>query len=642
MDFQLEPGTSNSWVTGYAGTALALAAADRRLPAPIRRRAARAADRAADWLIGHVDADGAWGYRTQLRGDLDSTAWALRLSALRRRPIGESSWAFVDDHHSPIGYHTYRSAEQSGSWAAPSPDVAAAALLALHAAGRLTPARLAEFRDTLPDEPRTEGWSSQWWADRGYPTAIVAALFAATGGQRWIRDLQPDENPGTAWDLATTLWILAARRADPRELREARRRLIADQPVTGGWLGSARLVVPSARGSGTSESSTDARGVFTTATAIQALLAGQLSFAGPTSGRAVRGGAARRTHRDDWADGWVAAMAAAVPGLDAAAAARAFARLTRTSLRAPSPWPSSQLSSLAAGTPLEFSAGAAPALRLTTEVGDPLLPPRRRLTSGLADMASTARSLGLRSAWRQAAHPLMVLADPRLPVPAGNQFWLWAGLDLEPAGNPVLKAYVSLLAEDLDGWPARERQFLLAAGIPDRSPVFRTLEMLAENGWCHEAGVGVSRRGWGLKIYYELPGYRPDLVSRVLESAGLDPDPAALAPEVPGVVRASLAAKSRAGIALRVQPLTGLVTEVTVAAAFGPPLVGREVIARRVQTWLDSLPAPGAGDTHRTAVDMLLPGWATASPQARMHSLLTRSRSPGGDETKVYLRPAAG
>jgi hypothetical protein len=165
--------------------------------------------------------------------------------------------------------------------------------------------------------------------------------------------------------------------------------------------------------------------------------------------------------------------------------------------------------------------------------------------------------------------------------------------------------------------------------------VHAVLDRLKQDGWCHEAGVGIAPGGrWGVKVYYELPGYRRETLREVLGMCGLDSDPTGLSPDVPGVLRESLAAKQRAGIALRVDVGTGAVSEVTVAAAFPTPALGRAELAERVQQWLKA-----TGPAHARAVAALVPGWQDAPEPARMHSLLTRTRSAGGDETKIYLRP---
>jgi hypothetical protein len=319
--------------------------------------------------------------------------------------------------------------------------------------------------------------------------------------------------------------------------------------------------------------------------------------------------------------------------------------LTRDALRTEGVWPAPDRSTLAAGMPLELSVGGRPALRFTAEVADPRADPVTRLRSGLAAVRRTADLLGAMEAYQRARPALDVLADQTLVVPDGCPFWLWAGVDLAPGGGAVLKAYLSLHAGDVPGWRDRERAFLRRCGVPPGSAAHAVLARLAEDGWCQEAGVGLAPSGaWGVKIYYELDGYRPRLVEDVLALAGLDPDPAGMAPEIPGVLRASLAAKSRGGVAVRVDPATGRVDEVTVIGLLPPPLAGRDVVAARVQEWLDAGGPAGAGDAHARVVAALLPRWVGAPAAARMHSLFTRSRrrSRSGDFVdgrKVYVRP---
>src|SRR5262249_36300196 len=82
--------------------------------------------------------------------------------------------------------------------------------------------------------------------------------------------------PGTAFGRA--LWlhamVLAGGVGDTGQL-------LAWERPGGGWAGDAELLVPEPRGGGVTERSRDARGGFTTATALRALLAAAESAAEP-------------------------------------------------------------------------------------------------------------------------------------------------------------------------------------------------------------------------------------------------------------------------------------------------------------------------------------------------------------------------
>jgi hypothetical protein len=104
------------------------------------------------------------------------------------------------------------------------------------------------------------------------------------------------------------------------------------------------------------------------------------------------------------------------------------------------------------------------------------------------------------------------------------------------------------------------------------------------------------------------------------------------------MLRESLAARSRAGIALRLDPADGSVRELTTAAAFPPPLVGNAETGRRVQAWI------GANGWHSdyAAVSGLLTAPATTIPAdlaAPVHSLFTRTVGRSSAWTTIYLRP---
>lgn len=659
-DFWLEPGAATSWVTAYAAHALATAAGSRHLPTSTRVLAGHAAGQAADTLL-RTGRDGAWGWTPHVRPDADSTAWVVRTLCATGRPVPEQTWSFLARHRVPSGFRTYTSSA-AGAWSAPTPEVTAAVLLALHDGGRLTTEQLAAEWVALFGDRTT--WRSHWWSTALHPTAVVRAAWVAarrpeaTGHDpREVGGRPADEaairahrsgsaaqarrghGPGA---VAAAVWV-AALTGDPPPLSE----LLALQLTDGGWPGLTALTVPPAHLGHRPRRTRDARGVFTTATAVQALLATGVDGGAHPEGVDVPSPPPRRQPRRAPRDArWdpVVIAAARSQGCDPVLASQAVAELTRESLAARSPWPTEQLSTLAAGLPLELSAGGSKRLRLACEVGDPRLPPHRRVRSGVAALARTASALGVEAAWVSAQAVLDVLVDPQLAVPDGNRFWLWGGLDLHPDRTPVLKAYASLLARDVPGRQEREHAALLAAGVPLGSRVFTVLDRLRADGWCQQIGLASGPHGRsGLKVYYEVPAWRPALVGALLSLSGLPDQVSAVTPDVPGVLRSELAARQRSGVSLRVDTATGSVDELTVTAAFPPPLVGREELDRRVLAWLSRTGSPAQPLAALLAA--VEPTWRDAPSLERRLSLFTRSLrrgtgvGPASCATTVYVRP---
>ncbi|MFI5913175.1 hypothetical protein [Dactylosporangium sp. NPDC051541] len=622
-------GTSDAWVTGYAGTALAAAARSGHLPPAVRAAAAEGADAAADWLLGAAGARGVWGYHGNVAPDADSTAWAVRLLAARGRPVPQSALTFLAEHESDTGYRTYADVYRAGHWSEPTPDVSAAALLARYEAGTLDRAELAAgWTKLIAGWLRPPGrWTSIWWAEDGYPTVLALEAWAVAGRPGLAPVPAPVRPPTTAFGHA--VWLHAYALTDGPA--DAHPLLSAERP-TGGWGGDAELLVPDPSGGGINERSLDARGVFTTATALRALLA-----AGPDLPAGDFAGPPQRSEAGLLYDRVIATVAADI-GLDPDRAAAVFAELTRETFTAPAPWPSAQLSGLAGGLPLELSAtDGPPALRYTVEIGNPVLPAYARALSGLEALGRTAALLDCTAAWTAARPAVEAMVHPALPVPEGCRFWVWAGADASPAGGEVLKVYLSSLHHDLADGRALERvaAALQRLGLPPSAPAFSLLNRLEGYGFCQELGLGLAPDGrLGVKVYYEVAGWQPDLVAAVLADAGLPADPALVAPVIPGVMNEEVAATRRAGIALRISPTTGAVTEVTTAAAFMRPMIGNNELARRVSAWLTTT---GDARTFNTMAARVRPGWTEWSP--RMHGLFTRTLSAAGTRNTVYLRP---
>jgi hypothetical protein len=616
-------GTSDAWVTAYAGFALAEAASAPQLPPPVRRTAGAGADAAADWLLANPHRDGAWGYNALAGSDTDSTAWALRLLAARKRAIPPEALGLLASRATDAGFTTFQ--KSKGRWGEPTPDVTAVVLLAQLDAGVIDQEQLVAqwLRLVAPAATARDTWTSLWWLGEAYPTAIA-------------------DRSSTAFEQALSVSVAARTLDCAADAGIRRAELLAARLPDGGWAGDAQLCIPSQRRGGSGAASVDGRGVFTTSTALRGLIAvTKEPDAGvvpvlPKSSASVR----RRPGRDQAGsayDQMIGDLAGNL-GSDARSSVAVFRALTRESLARGAPWPSNQLSSLAGGLPLELSATSGPpALRYAVEVGVPTYPPHLRLASGLQAVGRVAGLLGMSEAWREALTAVHELVSPDLPVREGRTFWLWAGVDTR-AGASTLKVYLSLHALQVPGSHGRLVRVLQNLGTPAQTVVFDIVERLERVGFCHELGIGISPDGRiGAKVYYELHGWRPTLVAAVLADAGLPGDPSAIRPEIPGILRESLAAKQRAGIALRVQPTDGSVPEVTVAAEFPPPLIGAGEFATRVGDWLASV--GGDRTTHDVIVARLLSGWRSDRSR-KLHSMFTRSRTAASVTNTVYLRPA--
>ena len=281
-----------------------------------------------------------------------------------------------------------------------------------------------------------------------------------------------------------------------------------------------------------------------------------------------------------------------------------------------------------------------PGLRFLCEVGDPRLPAPTRLRSGLRSVEWTAQLLGMGEAWAgRRAQLLDSLADPHLPVPDGCRFWLRAEVELPADGSPVLTAHLSLHAGDVDDW--RSRLHTALRMLPSGGSIWPALACLRGAGPCHELGIGeMPGDRWGLKVHFESDRWRPDVVSELLATCALSASLADLTPEIPGVIHAAKQGRRRAGIALRVDPMTGDVIELTTTVALPAPMIGRDVITDRVAAWLEQRgqdPAP-----LRATVAAVEPEWSGAAAMARMLGSVTLSAGRRGTSATVSVLPGPG
>lgn len=651
-DFWLPVGTSDAWVTAYTGLALHAVSRCAWLPADMREQADTAARHAARWLLEHPHPRGGWGYNGAVGADADSTAHTLSLLARLGLPVPAPALTFLRAHEVPgEGFRTYAWPNPTHAWTRPSPDVTAAALRALHDLGELTPAELrAAWASTLGPQQRQNGlWEGVWWVTPAYPTGLALEVWDTAGRPA------PCFSPvfctsGNAFDLA---WQVRAQQVMRQpEAAQATAHLLSAQTADGAWPTTPLLRVPPAHptSGGVTLYASDDRRIFTTASALRSLALGLHD--GPAGRqRITRQKTEPRRHPVHDIVGQVA-RATGFPAAQVEEAQALFGHLTRLSLRPTAPWPSRQLTALSGGMPLEFSAvvgqDARPALRYATEVTDPFLPPPTRARSGLDTLHDVAHHLGYAASWARVRPAVTFMTSALRDAPDGTRFTLWGGVDQVAAtpGQPrppaALKIYLNTLHRELGGGRARVETALQAAGFPRSNEVQRALKLLDAAGFSQELGFGLGPRGKVAgKVYYELPGWQLSLVNDLLALSGLPGTVDDLTPEIPGVIRAALAARSRAGIALRLYPGSGHITELTIACAFPVPLLPLNTTLHRVETWLET--QHGSAAPYRALADALRPTWPDQDTGTRaMHSLFTRTLTAQGCRTTVYLRPHLG
>lgn len=300
-------GSSDEWVTGYVGSALA------SVPEPAAMRTATYAWRLLKtrrwWSAG-------WGFNRRVPPDADTTAWVLRLhralgvTGSRRarrarrylrahvRPDGGVATYAAEG---PIRWFTRLQPKVSlRGWCSSHTCVSAAVALVADADNRR---KIVEY---LRRSQNPEGnWVGYWWCEDAYATALAAEALelASNSGDlhrigsavEWAcRRIGPEgaarsqyEPAGSAFGTSCCLRILllSARRGVARDrLRAAVTWLLRQQRSDGSWQPSAVLRIPpphvldpkhyvpwivGGRAGGSVQ--VDRGGVFTTATVLSAL-----------------------------------------------------------------------------------------------------------------------------------------------------------------------------------------------------------------------------------------------------------------------------------------------------------------------------------------------------------------------------------
>ncbi len=256
-DFALPVGASDAWVTAYILAMLSDLPV--HLGAPLRPGLTGP----LAWLVERQRLGGGWGYNASVPDDADSTAWAIIALRGWGAPVPPDAVRFLKCCQQDVQFATYPAATSPArAWAAPAPDVSAvvrrALGLGLNLGGLAAPLEL---------EP------AYWWTSPLYTTAMMLDGISGPVSAE-LRGRLARIVPVGAFERA--LLVRAALRAGlPVDAWAAE--LIQQQRQDGLWPSAARLRLthdmpepPWERiDSGTLY--TDARALFTTATAVAAL-----------------------------------------------------------------------------------------------------------------------------------------------------------------------------------------------------------------------------------------------------------------------------------------------------------------------------------------------------------------------------------
>ncbi len=238
-DWDLPPGSSSAWTTGYIGYKLS------NLPQHLKTKASPHLKAGAEWLLRRQFAGGGWGYNTTVGTDADTTSCAVLALAYSGLPAPKSAYTLLTHHQQPDGgFATYLPGDGSGSWTVSHPDVTPLALLALLT--RPAPDRhcLDLGSENVKRQQNPDGtWNSFWWDSFLYGTeASLSFLHAQNVAVPLIPGIAIVQ-PANAFEGALLISSLlysqpAGFRAAVRELAD---QLVAEQQPDGSWKSAAIL-----------------------------------------------------------------------------------------------------------------------------------------------------------------------------------------------------------------------------------------------------------------------------------------------------------------------------------------------------------------------------------------------------------------
>lgn len=292
FDFRLAPGWSDEWVSGYVGDRIAAApGVDEALSAAWQSLAHRSRVRPAGW-----------GYNAIVPQDADSTSWTLRL-AMRvgelEAPQAQRGLAsLVEFRHENGLLGTYCNTLEIRAFIRAEPSRSLRGWTSPHACVTAAAAALpgiVEPKDLLAAQRPDGSWRSYWWEGDSFATALATEALGECEETRRAAEwaASRDWSDAKAFDIANDVITCAIAGGRPEAIERGAAALLARQQSDGSWPPGAVMLVPDPgdltpweerewvpEGLIDGAIVEDVRGVFTTATAVRALLLAK-TCAGP-------------------------------------------------------------------------------------------------------------------------------------------------------------------------------------------------------------------------------------------------------------------------------------------------------------------------------------------------------------------------
>jgi hypothetical protein len=264
-EFDLKPGASEAWVTGWVGWCLRAS----RYRVDQRFHVRESCRRAIAALLAIKQPDG-WGYSRRTGPDADTNAWVLRFLASCGLKV--DALAYLKPYIDPGGgVHTFTE-PGFGDWTNAHDDVAANVGLAFVEAGqkpREAAAIAARLAQRFPPE-------TYWWSTPEYGAAWTLRCLTSFGGippsvrasaHDWIAHRPA---PATAFETAHRLIALQSLNASQASCLGLANALV-ELAGPAGWAGGVYLLVPPTSHGPPQEPNAELRAVLTNALCMRAL-----------------------------------------------------------------------------------------------------------------------------------------------------------------------------------------------------------------------------------------------------------------------------------------------------------------------------------------------------------------------------------